>query len=443
MKVITFFEYDSKRYDEIDLGIKEIEKIKKLNKGFGHEENGVFTLYRDVIKAKQYVGFSAIDDKLIQVLPKIYRENEDIHENSMERKASDAIEVFLKMISKAYDIEIKSQDIKALAREDIRLKGKLHEVLIYLFLKNLKDEIEKGVYHEYITYRGEESFLKGKLLLSKQLRKLPYEMNTFAVEYHMFSEDNLLNQVFKLAIYLSNQTSKWRRNRELSSYLSMIFDTIFSKSLSLSDMENIHFTRLNKRFKLCYNMARIILQGLYHLVSKEIYGFFIDMNQLFEKFICQIIKKELLKYSVSCQENLGTIIKRGLSNKEYRARPDYSIKSDNRNLLIVMDAKYKNLEEESDGEKLAGLQMSDIYQMYAYSKLLENRSNKKPGVIVLIYPMSKYFNKQLRSSKTKEITFFDESRIIVTTYNLDTLLSDETDKKFINHLREILELIFE
>ena len=72
-KIITFFEHERKTFKDLEnegLSRNEIKKLIKLN-----DKLKIFnTKYHKSIKAKQYVGFVAVDNKIIQVLPKVFKE---------------------------------------------------------------------------------------------------------------------------------------------------------------------------------------------------------------------------------------------------------------------------------------------------------------------------------------------------------------------------------
>jgi len=88
--IITFYEHDlipfKKLQNSLNLSENEIVDIfKKINDSFNKEiENdddekgmdGIFRIYYKKVKAKQYVGFVAIGDKTIQILPKVFKECE-------------------------------------------------------------------------------------------------------------------------------------------------------------------------------------------------------------------------------------------------------------------------------------------------------------------------------------------------------------------------------
>ena len=262
--------------------------------------------------------------------------------------------------------------------------------------------------------------------------KLPHERHVFSIEYHEFSEDNLLNQVFKLAVHLSRQISEWRFSREILSYLSLIFDRVSLRYITQTDLDKVFFTRLNERFKTCFQLARIILYGLSGFLGHEIYGFFIDMNELFEAYVYKILMRTLSDYIVKYQYSLGKIITKSfLDKREIRVLPDYVIMKKKDRPLIILDAKYKNIKKED-------ISMDDIYQMYAYSKLLQKKSELESSIVVLIYPMTRFHNTWLREIDEREIRFFDNNKIIVIPYNLETILSDTIDKDFVNQVKDIL-----
>lgn len=126
------------------------------------------------------------------------------------------------MLDIIYGLKFKIKERELTKLLEIGLQVGIHEIFIYLFAKALLAEIEKGLYREYVEVQSEESYLRGKLLLTKQIKKLPHKRHTFSVEFHDFTEDNLLNQIFYSAILSAVNGTQVHMNRKLLSRLALI-----------------------------------------------------------------------------------------------------------------------------------------------------------------------------------------------------------------------------
>ena len=399
MQPLTLFEH-GKVYYHTRKELQDrhiIQRIKALNRGYGfkNEDDGIFILYADYLKAKSYVGFAFLDSLQIQILPKIYR-NERAPD---EEKKAEALAVFLKMLDISYNLRIKEKELTKLL--EMGLQNGLHEVFIYLFGRTLLEEIERGYHREYVEVQSEEKFLRGKLLLTRQIKKLPSRRHTFSVEFHDFTEDNLLNQIFYAATLLAMQKTRLPINKKLLSQLILIFSDVTPKKILRSHLEKVHFTRLNERFKLPFNLAIILLFGFGGIFGEEkTFGFFVDMNRLFQKYVYEAIKREFTQYNVEEETYIGNLV----TNKSIPVRPDIVIKRDNEIKLIV-EIKYKEISEDEL------VRSGDLYQIYAYSRV--GNSN-----VVLIYPKRENFNEWLIK---EELEFFDGCKVIILPFDLSEI----------------------
>ncbi|WP_456473091.1 McrC family protein, partial [Methanocaldococcus sp.] len=358
-------------------------------------------------------------------LPKVFK-NEDY--SDIEK-----IIAFVKMMNYAYNLNIKEQELAKVKNE--ASNPTVLEVFIYLFAYSLLNEIGRGFYREYVRIREEKKFLKGKLLVDKQIRKLPHQRHKFSIEYHEFTENNLLNQIFYYTTYISMKKTKWQINKKLLSELMLIFDGINLRKITIHDFKKVHFTRLNERFKKPFNLAKIILSTFGEVEGEDAIGFFIDMNDLFEKFIYAILKKLNLK--IEYQKSFRLFKKeklKGLNN--ISQKPDYVIYKNN-NPLLVLDAKYREIETEYGKINLSPDILRQIYT-YARYYYAENNSIKS----VLIFPKPKNYNSIRReNSILGEATFFDnEIKLYVLTYDMEKLITEDgIDEEFIATLNNLIK----
>lgn len=446
LKILTLYEHDKVTYRDLlkELEIPEDkldelkEKLYKLNEFFTRnppkstsndspeetesgKNKGFLILYSDAVEARHYVGFATVDNLLIQVLPKVFKPKGSKNNRKDEK---DALLAFIRMLNVSYGMKIRDVELANLRYS--KIPNNILEIFIYLFAKSLWEEVQKGYYRGYQEIQREEKFLRGKLLVSRQIKKLPHKRHTFSVELHEFSEDNLLNQIFYATIRFSLSRTNWSVNRRLLSQLMMVFDGVSVRKITEAHLRRMHFTRLNDRFRKPFNLAKIILKSFGGISGEEVGGFFVDMNELFERFILWILKRSLSEYEITYQKPEMPFL-RSDTLKDLTQRPDFVVYEDN-SPIAVIDAKYREIKENSLSADMAR-------QMYVYAKLLENEKNTKGIETILIFPKSEHYNSNLG---TKEATFFDGTNLTVLTYNMD-ILSPRIDKEFENILRDILK----
>lgn len=334
----------------------------------------VLKLSFNSIQATQYVGFIRLKDFSIQIIPKIYKE-EDFQPNLK----------YLLYILKYIDftgISLKKLDLGLLGKQH----GDIFRFLIEMFIYKLYELIKTGVFHTYIYLAESTEFIKGKLLISHQLKYNSVKPWLFYCNYEEFRENNIINQILKnVLILLKNSYGFLKIGKKIDVILNLLqhVDLIEVRPFHF---EKLTFTRLNIRFKPLIQFCKLIITNSninFQNRTIENFYFLFDMNRLFEKFICVFIKKNLkdIKINGTCnitrieeQARIGSLFNINLT-------PDLLIQYQHEEGIkeILIDFKYKIL---SSKKYRYGISTADLYQMFAYSQ----SQNVKFKDIVLLYP---------------------------------------------------------
>jgi 5-methylcytosine-specific restriction enzyme subunit McrC len=374
------------------------------------------------LKATQFVGIVQIEDTLIEVLPKLNKNNDD-------REL--ALKNFLFMLNYSHKFHnLKTSDIT-----NEKTKGSFLEVFIYLYAKNLFELLKINPNRYYVVVEEDSGFLKGSWRLSEQLSQAPHLKHRFFVSYDEFTDNNLLNQVFKyVAKMLIYKTKNQVNKKFLQNILLLLTEIDDIPRPSSPELEQIKFNRLNKEFEPVFNLAKMFLEKMISAGNNQkdkSYSFMFNMNDLFEEFIAEFIKQENILKEKEIEEDFkdSKIIVQArsqyLSNdpKVFQLKPDILISKGKENQLII-DTKYKLLEETED--KKQGVSEADAYQMYAYAK------KYKCNRIILLYPQ------HLSESKTyNNYEFGDGIRLEIKTVNLQRDLENEKE----NLKKELIKIL--
>ena len=421
------------------------EKILRIQLGL----DGKVSIYTN-----QYVGFGHVDRINLTILPKVFKKARDRGLFDTQ----DEIIAFIRMLDTALQLELK-ESYAMLRKRGVSERG-LHEVLMYLYTFMLYRELQSGVYRKYIRRVYDEPFLRGKLLVSRQIRKLPHQLITFTQERYTLSMDNELNRVLRLAATLCEQLSRYRDTVTYAKLISHMLSevTMYRDTKALTTNREPVFNRLNERFRRPYNLARLLLHRIEVGRGREAYGFFIKMNDLFERFIYQLLKRELTGYDVMREKPIGKLL-RDLSiirdGEVFAQYPDITV-SKNRRILLIVDVKYKELKEPKDRDDKEGydnipIDVNDVRQMYVYSRLAhkENRGieGKNEGEVpipntILVYPYLKgVFNNVFDDSPKFEFEFIIDGRgtnkLVITRYDLENLKNGRViDREFVQIIRD-------
>ena len=266
------------------------------------------------------------------------------------------------LLQKVLHINLTSLDV-ALSRED-----KLYQLLMYLFPKYLQAAIRKGLYKEYHRFFHNDSHVKGVLDVGNHLKKnLPF-MGNIAYTTREFTYDNPLMQLIRHTIeYIKNQKNfgvLLDSNRE-----NMTEITRATPAYKLADRAKIirmnkikpirhaYFREYRKLQELCLIILNQEKHGLGYQEQK-IHGILFDVSWLWEEYIYTLLPKDFI-HPRNKDKTDGLSV---FSNRERKVFPDFYHKK----LKIVLDAKYKKLE---DTEK--GINREDLFQLISYSYILK------------------------------------------------------------------------
>jgi 5-methylcytosine-specific restriction enzyme subunit McrC len=144
-----------------------------------------------------------------------------------------------------------------------------------------------------------------------------------------------------------------------------------------------------------------------------------EVQDLFEKYIGVIVKKEFDSNTKLQDTSKKLMIKKSSGNKVIQLKPDIVIEEQK----IIVDTKWKILNNQNRN----GIQISDLYQMYAY---LNRYSDIKK--VILMYPLTndEHINGQSIESyvlekdenKSIEIVAIDISEKIKTIEGINLIL---------------------
>ncbi len=279
-----------------------------------------------ILKSRQYCGILNFGDEDFYLLPKISNKDEETN-----------LDTFIYMLMYAYDIKLQNEQIASCKNESHNIL----EVFIQLFAKKLFQELQYGIYKEYITEQENLTTLRGKYLINENL-KYNHIKNKIYCEYDEFSMNNMLNQFFLFAV---KSLLPFAKDKRVLMQCEIALDEVEYKSFDINYL-TMHFHRLNSRFKESFEFALLLLNKSIPLFAKDkkSFAFLFDMNELFEKFIGKIIKEIDPSTKLQNQKNFGNL----------QLKPDIIASN------MIIDTKYKILESK---EKLA---TNDKYQMFVY-----------------------------------------------------------------------------
>lgn len=363
---LTLFEHESKPFPWSDRDLVTFERLRR-------------TLKVDVIRATvregkrhiqaaQHVGVIRLEHHTVQILPKMYRVSKDVPE---QQRAQEATRNLLHLLAYAGQLPIREHEIAPLVRRD----SDWFEILTRLFASHLMEEWQRGASRSYQRVEAELPVLKGKWRITEQLRR-PERKHFFAVAYDEFTADNPLNRVFRYVVERLWHLTRDMNNRRLLGDLRQWMDEItLLPSMTAADASPTLLTRLNHRYAPLLNLARLFLDdSAIQLAADDLttFAFVFDMNQLFEAFIANFIRRHreeilppiLRQCDILVQSRGATCFLAYANGKPvFQLRPDIAFRDDT-GFPLLIDTKYKRL---NVADTTLGVSQDDFYQMHAYA----------------------------------------------------------------------------
>lgn len=364
------------------------------------------------IKFINYVGIISLGNLIIEILPKISISNDIVKDRKM----------LMFMLSKCNRISVNINEVL----ETNIVNQSLLDILAKVFAKKLLLELQKGMYLEYVTQEDSLNKIKGKVMLTQNVKINYTNKSKVYCRYDEFTENNIFNSILLkatnlLLIALNNSFIK----KELNIIKNLLND-VDDIYIPLSILENYKLNKKNERFKEVFILAKLILSNstMNKSLGKE-NGFSIlfEMNYLYEEYIGvllkEIIEDETIK--VNTQEKSKYLLwNKNTRKNEIALKPDIVIYKDNE-AKIIIDTKWKS--SSIDGREIYN--QGDIYQMYAYIT-----TYKEAEKCILLYPK---VSEDIVHSKWKLNNNIGDKEIIMNEVTLESY--GETKNKLLKLLK--------
>ena len=415
------------------------------NKG-GDDADEVMSVHvkggRPYIKTGRYVGtIQTKDGQVIEILPKIYKSGDRAEEDiTLCRR------VFLRMLSCFQQSQAKTFQEAALSTKE---NFPILEAYISLYLSEVERLLMDGLKKNYFQVEENQKFLKGKLLINKQISKNCVDKTRFAVRYSKYIEDIPQNRIIVSTLYKLSKTSQSSVNVSRSYSLLSAFSDIPPSSNVESDL--LLSLRSNRLFSNYENLLQWSSQFLLNKGFTTFSGNHVNQSllfsaeKLFESFIAHLFKKYAKDYAVSSQHSKYFLVDKygDTEHGKFRLRPDIVVESkDSKSFAdydtIIIDTKWKNLDS-SAPDKNYLIDIKDMYQLYAYGQKYHLGDSYFLDIIpklVLVYPYTEKFQTELKPFVYEEVKAKYGLKLVVYPFNL----ADEENDGYKRQVGEIMRL---
>ncbi len=340
MTVITLKEYETFPSnqgisDPVSLkhirGLKLEEQDKKLKKEL---QKNILSINVDPFqegllqfKAYSHIGVAQFTNFSISITPKFSE-----------------IGKLIELIDYVYDL-----DLEIFPESESKFEGERHmisEIIITTFVKKCQKLIRQGLFKSYNNHEDDLPFLRGKLLVSQQIRNQANTKLQFSCKYDEFEYNNLDNQIILYCLrriyYL---TINEKRKKEIRILIQEFSDLVDDIGISSDDFAKINYNQMNSHYKKIHELCRLIIGNIqitnfYKQKLRFINSFFIDMNIVFEKFIFKLFAEFYPLHAKDQESDIAW--KTENEGKTIQSITDILIfEKDQNTVHTIIDTKYK------------------------------------------------------------------------------------------------------
>ncbi|MGE7921377.1 McrC family protein [Viridibacillus sp. NPDC093762] len=355
----------------LNLSTIQLEELQSFDSIIGSQN--LIVRANNRITIKKYVGFIVTKHLKIQVLPKILKDPNSHTFDEYELR-NQATKLFFGLLQ--YTNFLKAKQLPSPNSLEVDDRDIL-EIFIRIFVENLLQEIKRNMFNSYQRVEENSAFIKGKINYKKSIAQNYGMLHQHVINYEVFSENNLLNKIFKSITLQLIKVTNNKKNKGMLLEAIQFFHEVERVKLTKETFQLVKFNRLNSQYEPIFNLAKLFyynqLSALYS-GTKFTFSLMIPLNVLFEKTIVVALKNssDLQVMHQSPQKFLVS------SPQKYLMKPDITVIKDNE-IVAILDAKYKNPITQGKVQ----ISQTDLYQMVTYG-VMYNCSK-----ILLIYPLFK------------------------------------------------------
>lgn len=340
-------------------------------------EGRIISFHDDCISTGNIMGFVGVNDTQVDIISRFAK--------------TDGEDYFLHyMLQRVFAINL--FDIKHTTSSQ-----PIFDFLLYMFPYFLKKALRQGIYKKYRRFEYNDSNIRGPIDVSRHIRdNIPFR-GTVAYSTREHTYDNEVTELIRHTIeYIkTHPMSNGVLNCDQETKNAVMTMTLATPTYNTRDRNRIINLNLRPVTHPYYSeytaLQKICLQILRHEALKygqekdRIYGVLFDGAWLWEEYLGIIFSKARLDITHAKNktgEN-GILL---YKNKRKSLYPDFYRKTDVAETSFVLDAKYKQLDQEVDN-----ISREDLFQMITYMHVLPARH------CALLYPI------ELKESSTSTI----------------------------------------
>jgi 5-methylcytosine-specific restriction enzyme subunit McrC len=333
----------------------EAEHLQQLENHCNTHNEKYYSIIRNGVRFKSYVGVIQIGKTVIEILPKADRaiESNDVNLN----KWQDILFQMLRFTGNLKTDATNSADLKA-------RKHSLLDLFFAQFVQECDYLVHRGLIKQYRKEQGQVKALKGRMVFAQHLRCNVVHKERFYTEHVVYDRNHLINRLLHTTLLVLQRLSfNPHLNNQISDLL-LRFPAWPPLSVSENTFTRIPQNRKTEPYKKALQLSRFILLN-YHPDLKtgreDMISLLFNMNNLWEAYV----RKQLTQYlALHPESRVSVKFQRSKtfwtsSDQSYSSSmsPDIILKTPNGKVII--DTKWKQVDYTNPSEQ-------DLRQLFAY-----------------------------------------------------------------------------
>ena len=329
------------------------------------------------VRTRSWVGVVRLDDVEIRIVPKL---------------AGDKVDL-VRLIDRTLGLDGLT---RLCGERGLDAAGdRLLDLIALLFGQSCTRLLRRGLLAGYVEREEALPIARGRILFDRQILRRFGRFDRVECRFDELEHDVDDNRLLAVALRATHRRVRSPSVRRRLARLRAVFEPICDETkIELRSarkmMTDSFYHRLNSHYRDSHRLAWLLLDGLgvddlLGSGATRSFGFLLDMNVLFERFVEQLVTRALVdtQMRVRYQAVQRSIIWNATTRRPYgRIVPDMLVESRGEApARLAIDAKYKLYDERP-------IEPGDIYQTFLYAYALGARPDCAPPSALILYPSS-------------------------------------------------------
>jgi len=395
------------------------------------------------VRANNYIGTIVFKGQQLNIFPKMFQtDSEDSDTTDLE--LGHLMKNLVQWLEYCTKIDYPYMSITS----ELEDSTDLRELFITLYIRYVKNALDRGLYYRYEDQVEDCSVIKGKVDYKDYFtRKYPNgQLDKFRCSFSTFEFDNTLNRIIKYTCKgLLNEASK--ANQKHIRHILMKLNEVSDVRCVPHDCDTVRLSKLHRHYGIILSMSKMFLlnkTSTYNIDDTESFCFLFPTEVLFEGFIGGFMQSVLegqakVRMQASDVSVFSDVIYAGQSlGKTLRMKHDILVEHKEKGLFIL-DTKYKKIDRFDGSADVRGVvdteaKSADIYQVLTYARTRQVQD------VYLLYPLFRYEDIEPENPIGINTTTSGTEPIRVHLIRLPFVFESDIEKTKANLARVILKI---